>query len=77
MRGMKPIRHLSDSVAFARNKLVYVARAYYVSEGRYEPQWECVTCAKQFDIDGASMSGELAIARCKDAAEDHHEKHHK
>jgi len=73
---MTSSRHIAASVAFARNKLVYVARAYYVSEGRYEPQWECVACAKQFDIDGASISGELAIARGRQAAETHHAQNH-
>jgi hypothetical protein len=68
-------RSLSATLTFALNRFVYHIKAYHVGDA-YEVQWECTRCVLVTQIDGASISSELAIARGKQAAELHHEKEH-
>ena len=72
---MNQDRLLSATLTFGMDRFPYVIKAY-LADGTYEVQWECTRCSKIVQIDGPSISSELAIARGKQAAELHHEKKH-
>jgi hypothetical protein len=75
MHVMTQGRLLSATLSFALNRFLYHINAYHAGDA-YEVQWECTRCVKVVQIDGTSISSELAIARGKQAAELHHEKEH-
>jgi hypothetical protein len=73
---MTATRLLSESRPFQLADNVYLLQAFQVADGVFESQLECQRCAQTTEVEGSSVTSDLALAGARIAAEYHHSIHH-